>query len=220
MVIHLLLIFLLPFGADGNQFPTKSIQQATIEDIIEGNQIYIQQQPAKLKDRARQGQIITTAKARAEIEFNNQSIVRMGNNSKLVVGSCVNLEQGSVLVSGKMSTCTKSITAAVRGTTYYLEIDPDQTDNPVTTISVLEGEIEVSDTNTPNQPPIRLGAGQKLRSIRGKLQERLENMTQSELEQIIKTKIMAGYRRPLSTRAQIARVLRRKFPRSPLLRRL
>lgn len=219
MVINLFLSFLFSLADEPNFSQLKMTQTATIEEIIDGNQIYIQQQPAKLKDIAKQGQTIATNKARAEIEFSNKSIVRMGNNSKLLVGSCINLSQGSALVSGKIPACTKSITAAVRGTTYYLEIGTDQEQNPVETISVIEGEIEVSDPSAPEQPPRRLGAGQRLRSIRGKLRSRLENISQSEFEQIIRTKVLAGYRRPLANRAQIDRALRRKFPRSRVLPR-
>jgi molybdopterin converting factor small subunit len=215
-------LFLLVVALHTNLLATTSAvsSSAKLAEIIDGKEVFVQKRLAKVNDTAQQGETISTTKAKAEVEFSNRTIVRMGNNSQLLVGQCIKLQQGDVLVSGKMSACTQNIVAAVRGTTYHIEFVPDENQELIESLSVIEGEVEVTDLSDPQQPPLRLTAGQKLKAVRQNLRQRLQNLNQREFEELIEGKVLAGFQRKLANRAQIARALQGKFPRSRLLRRL
>ena len=100
-----------------------TIKQATLAEILDSNQVYIQNKQARLRDRATQGQRIRTGKARAQLNFNNGAVARLAYNSVLTVGQCARLQRGTLLVNGSVSGCTPSVVAGVRGTTYLLAVD-------------------------------------------------------------------------------------------------
>jgi len=192
----------------------QDIQQAKVAEIIEGNQVFVEQQRVQVNAIAKRGQKITTQSARAEIEFDNGAIARMGNNSRLLVGGCNKLEQGNVLVSGRIPLCTQNITAAVRGTTFYVEISDDGSEN----LSVLEGEVEVTDVNDSQAKPLIIKAGQKLKALRNaRLSQRLSQLSQSEYEDIVRRKLLVGFRRRLAKTGMVQQSLRRLYPRSRLI---
>ncbi len=129
-------------SAQSNQ----GITQATVKEIIDGTQVFIQNQQAKVNDVAQLRQRVRTGDARAELTFNTGVVARLSKNSILTVGQCARLQRGTLLVNGAVNGCTSSIVAAVRGTTYVLEVD----DSGKQEVKVLEGEVVVRREATPD----------------------------------------------------------------------
>lgn len=120
----------------------QTVTQATITEIVDGNQVYIQGRRARVNSIARQQQQVRTGRSRASLRFNTGVIARLARNSSLVVGQCAQLQQGTLLVNGRLNTCTGSSIAGVRGTIYTFSVD----EAGVETLTVFEGEVEILHT--------------------------------------------------------------------------
>ena len=124
-----------------------NVSRATVTAILEGNQVFIQEKQAKIKDVAQRNQQVRTGSARAELTFDNKAVARLSRNTRFTVGECgVQLQQGTALISGT-SGCTQGVTAAVRGTTYVLTVNENGTEE----YQVLEGSVDFGKTD-PNDP--------------------------------------------------------------------
>lgn len=121
--------------------------QATVQEILDGNQVFIQNRRAAVKDVAKQQQQVRTGNSRTSLLFNSGAVARLSPNSVLNIGQCARLRRGSILVNGAVNACSASITTGVRGTTYLLEVD----DAGGQQVKVLEGEVTV----TRNPEPIK-----------------------------------------------------------------
>ncbi len=124
-----------------------NVNNATVTAILEGNQVFIQEKQAKVKDVAQRNQQVRTGSARAELTFDNKAVARLSRNTRFTVGQCgVQLQKGTALISGT-SACTQGVTAAVRGTTYVLTVNENGTEE----YQVLEGSVDFSKTD-PKDP--------------------------------------------------------------------
>lgn len=119
--------------------------QAIVQEILDGNQVFIQNQRANLQDVARQPQQVRTGNSRTALLFSTGAVARLSANSVLKIGQCAFLKRGTVLVNGAINACSSSITTGVRGTTYLLEIDESGNQQ----VKVLEGEVVVKRNATP-----------------------------------------------------------------------
>jgi hypothetical protein len=117
-----------------------TINQAQITEILDGSQVYIQENQAQINDIARRGQRVRTGNARAQLSFNTGAVARLSTNSVLIVGQCARLQSGTLLVNGAVNGCTASVVAGVRGTTYVMQVDEQGREQ----FKVLEGEITLS----------------------------------------------------------------------------
>jgi FecR protein len=122
-----------------------AISRGTISEILDGNQVYIQNNTARVRDVASRGQQVRTGSARTQVTFNTGAVARLSNNSVLTIGQCAQLQRGVLLVNGAVNGCTSSVTAGVRGTTYIIKVDESGREE----IQVLEGEVVV--TKQPEQ---------------------------------------------------------------------
>jgi FecR protein len=118
----------------------QGVNRATITQVLDGSDVFIQNRKAKVKATATKGQRVRTGKTRAELKFDSGAIGRLAHNSALTVGQCARLKKGTLLINGAMNGCTGSVVAGVRGTTYVMEVD----DAGVTKISVMEGKVSVA----------------------------------------------------------------------------
>ncbi len=118
----------------------QQVNRATLTQILDGSDVFIQNRKAKVNDSASKGQRVRTGAARAELKFNTGAIGRMGHNSILTVGQCARLRRGRILINGAMNGCSGSAVAGVRGTTYLMEVD----DAGQTRVTVLEGSVLVA----------------------------------------------------------------------------
>ncbi|OLP20279.1 hypothetical protein BST81_00620 [Leptolyngbya sp. 'hensonii'] len=117
------------------------IQSAVVAEIVDGSQVFIQNQQARVNDVAGLGQRVRTGQARTQLVFNTGAVARLAPNSSLTVGQkCARLQRGTLLINGVANGCTNSVATGVRGTTYLLEVD----ENDQTQVKVLEGEVTIS----------------------------------------------------------------------------
>ena len=128
--------------------------QATVKEILDGNQVFIQNgqatKRAVVNDVAGQPQIVRTGNSRTALLFNTGAVARLSANSLLKIGQCANLRRGTILINGAMNACSAGITTGVRGTTYLLEID----DSGLQKVTVLEGEVVVTRNVKRNEDTI------------------------------------------------------------------
>lgn len=113
--------------------------QATVQEILDGNQVFIQNQQAYVNDVARANQQVRTGNSRTALLFNTGAVARLSANSVLSIGQCAQLSRGTILVNGAINACSSGITTGVRGTTYLLELDESGNQQ----VTVLEGEVIV-----------------------------------------------------------------------------
>jgi hypothetical protein len=82
-------------GSDG------SLSHATIIEILDGDQVYINDTKVRVHAIARAGQTIRTGLTRASIGFPALGAVRLGQRSSLIVGSsCIRVFKGRAMISG------------------------------------------------------------------------------------------------------------------------
>jgi len=118
---------------------------ATVQEILDGNQVFIQNKQAVLKDVARQQQQVRTGNSRTALLFNTGAVARLSKNAVLKIGDCARLSRGTILINGAINACSASITTGVRGTTYVLEIDEAGNQE----VKVLEGTVVVKRNAVP-----------------------------------------------------------------------
>ncbi|WP_271254578.1 FecR domain-containing protein [Pseudanabaena sp. Chao 1811] len=131
--------------------------QATVQEILDGNQVFIQNQQAYVNDVASASQQVRTGNSRTALLFNTGAVARLSANSVLRIGQCAQLSRGTILVNGAINACSSGITTGVRGTTYLLEVDESGNQQ----VKVLEGEVVVKrnpkplfdDSDKPNTKP-------------------------------------------------------------------
>lgn len=98
-----------------------SFNQATVRRLVEGKEVFIDRQPARVNQTANRGQQLSTGNSRAELLFDRRAIGYLGRNSLITLGQqCFRLQSGTVLVNGPQTSCLGSRVLGVRGTTYVL----------------------------------------------------------------------------------------------------
>ncbi|MEB3291092.1 MAG: hypothetical protein VKI82_14335 [Leptolyngbya sp.] len=143
----------------------QTVSSATITEILDSNQVFIQDRQAAVNSVAQRQQRVRTQAARVSLRFNNGAVARLGHNASLTVGQCVQLNRGIVLVSGSVNGCSTTTVAGVRGTIYTLEV----TEAGETIIEVFEGEVVVSQRTDPPIPEGDLDNGDDLEMDGGDL---------------------------------------------------
>ena len=124
---------------------------ARVQEILDGNELYIDQKQAKVNQLAYRPELISTKQSRGSVAFSSGAQARINKNSQLRLGSdCARLTQGQMLVSGKQNTCVGAVKMSVRGTHYLVEVIDDGS----TEVAVLDGQMSFSpgDTATKLRP--------------------------------------------------------------------
>ncbi|KZR77142.1 hypothetical protein [Prochlorococcus marinus] len=118
-----------------------SLKQATIQRIVDGNEVYIDKNQARVKQSAKEGQQISTGSSRTELLFDRRALGYLGKNSLINLGEdCFSLSNGSVLINGTQRSCIGSKVLGIRGTTYVLSINEEGNYD----LAVLTGEAQIS----------------------------------------------------------------------------
>lgn len=124
-----------PTGAAG-------LNEAKVVRIIDGREVFINETSARVNQTATAGSLIRTKQSRAELLFDKRAIGLMSRDSLIRLGArCFTLDAGVVVVNGAQRACLGSRILGVRGTTYVLAKESDDT----YTLSVLAGESIVAD---------------------------------------------------------------------------
>ena len=195
----------------------QQITQATIIEILDSDQVFIQNSKARKGSVVRSGQQVRTGQARAGLRFNNNAVVRLGKNSSLILGSqCVQLQAGRLVVGGTRG-CVGSVIAVTRGTIYGLEKDETGQGQ----IKVLEGEVEVSNLDNAQSELVVLSQGQKMAVSLSGVLNAIAPITQPELEEILSGELFERFQMPLPNQEKLPRVgpnqgFKRNFLRNAL----
>lgn len=182
------------------------INQAIIQEILDGDQVFIQETQAQVEDKADFGQIVLTKKARAGMLFNNGASGRIGMNSSVTVGQCVEVQQGEILVSGPINGCIAGVTVTVEGTLYVLETTDGKTGN----IKVLEGTVQVSSADGTEEP-VEVTEGEKVSVLRGILGEVIP-MTTEEIVALLGGQLFSGFTIPVTPEDALSSICSRLLP--------
>jgi len=203
------LVLLLAAGASA---PAWSAESATVQEILDGKELYIDQKQAAVKERASAPQTLSTKNSRGQLAFSGGAAGRINRFSLLRLGSsCFLMEKGQILVSGKQNGCTRSARLSVRGTNYLIEVQDDGTAE----LSVLEGAVEVEplkDGEPTGQPPTTVEAGQKVKlSAEGVILTLLQ-LTAGDYSGILGGPLFSGFSSPLPGFAALESYIRSSVP--------
>jgi FecR protein len=221
LIFALCIPFLSPFVAQ-NSAQNSVITQAQLTKILSGDQVYVQEKKAKLKDIARISELVRTGASRAEFTFNNQAIARLAPNSRMAIGNCgTQLQQGQALFTGAVSACTPTVTAAVRGTTYTVEIDSEASER----INVLEGEVSVvRSKQLPNDrgENWKVSGGEDCRINTVSREIEVKPLEEQRFRRLLKGRLFKGFDQDSQRLARIEKIYTRLYPgrRFPLRSRL
>lgn len=182
------------------------INQAIIQEILDGDQVFIQEAQAKVEDKADFGQIVLTKESRAGMLFNNGAAGRIGSNSSVTVGQCVEVQLGQILVSGPINGCIAGVTVTVEGTLYVLET----TDGNTGDIKVLEGTVQVSSADGTGEP-VEVTEGEKVSVLRGILGDVIP-MTTEEIVTLLGGQLFSGFNIPVTPEGALFSLCSRLLP--------
>ena len=187
-------------------------ESAVVQEILDGKELYIDQQQARVKQTARAPQQMSTRNSRGQILFNRGAVGRLNKFSQLRLGSsCFLVNRGQVLISGNQNGCTRSARLSVRGTNYLMEV----TEDGASDISVLEGSVEVQslrDGEPSGSPPSVLAAGQRLRLSPQGLVLALLQLEEGDYQRILDGALFQGFQIPLPGFGALENHLRSRFP--------
>ncbi len=192
--------------------PVRAAESAVVQEILDGNELYIDGQMAKVKEKASAPQKMSTQNSRGQIRFESGAAGRLNRFSQLKLGQgCFLIEKGQILVSGKQSGCTRSARLSVRGTNYLIDVN----DAGESEISVLEGSVEVEplrEGEPTGQPATTVEAGQRLRlSAKGVVMAILA-LTVGDYNNILGGPLFQGFRVPLPAYGSLEGYLRSRVP--------
>lgn len=180
------------------------ITQATITEILDGDAVFVEkvdtggagnatEVPATVNTLVEFQETVRTEDARAALTFDNGAAGRMGMNSQITVGQCLEVQQGILLVAGPANGCTATFAVGVQGTTYTIAID-DET--KVQRIQVLDGivVVQLTDESLPNAERIQqVRAGEELTlDPDGRIRER-RSLTKTEVETLLRSELFNNF---------------------------
>jgi hypothetical protein len=194
----------LPAGAEG--------LSATLQEILDGPEIFIDSRQARVRDVASEPQQISTRVSRAQLQFSSGASGRMNRHSLMRLGSgCFLLEQGQVLVSGRQNGCTRSVRLSVRGTNYILELF----DNGDAAVTSLQGTVEVETLRNgepSGEAAITLRSGQRLRQMRAIGLNTVIDLTAADYRGIFEGPLFRGFRERLIDQTALEQHLADRVP--------
>lgn len=213
------------------------INQAIVTEVLDGDQVFIQGRQARANSVAGAGQQVSTGSSRAGLRFNNGAEGRLRPNTSLVIGQCVQIQQGGIIASGPTNACAGSVRAATRGTTFIMELEEDGSygckvlEGSVAMTSIDDANSPPNPTSTPNSTPsltpslirsdtepkeLILEQGKKVSiSKEGKI-GKPESITAEEILAILNGALFSGYTRQLPGSGNLQRAIQQLFPGIPL----
>ena len=183
-------------------------QKATIQEILDGDELFIDDQKAKIEEKAQPPQVISTGLSRGQIAFSGGAVGRINRQSLVKLGSsCFLLNKGQILISGRQDGCTASSRLSVRGTNYVLKISDDGSAD----LAVLEGSVEVTD-NSGEKEAVTVEAGQRLQLSPAGVVIGLLQLGAGDYQRILDGPLFIGYTAPLPGLADLRRYLNLNVP--------
>jgi hypothetical protein len=187
-------------------------ETALVQEILDGKELYIDADQARVRQMARAPQQLKTGQSRGQLLFDSGAVGRLNTFSQLRLGrGCFLVDRGQVLVSGRQNGCTRSARLSVRGTNYVIDVKTDGEAE----ISVLEGQVEVQplqDGEPGGAPPTLLEAGQRLRLSPLGTVLALLRLEVADYERILGGPLFRDFQRPLPGLEDLRAYLERRFP--------
>jgi hypothetical protein len=185
---------------------------ATVQEILDGKELFIDSRQAVVKQKAAAPQDVSTGNSRGQLAFATGAVGRLNRNSQLRLGvTCFLLSKGQILVSGAQSGCTRSSRLSVRGTNYLLDVS----ENQEAEVSVLEGSVEVEtlkDGEPTGAPPTRVEAGQRLRLSPEGVILTLLKLSSGDYTSILSGPLFEGFGIPLPAMRALDSYIRGNVP--------
>ena len=182
--------------------------KATVQEILDGDQLFIDSKKAQVKQTATTPQVISTGDSRGQLQFSSNAIGRINRQSLLKLGSsCFLLNSGQILISGRQDGCTRSNRMSVRGTNYVLEVDGDGNAD----LAVLEGSVVV-ESNDAAQGPVTVEAGQRLKLSPTGVVLSILKMVAGDYRSILTGPLFSGYTQSAPGLAQLESYLKLNLP--------
>lgn len=185
------------------------ISQATISEIIGGTEVFIEAQQAQVNDTANFQEVVRTeAPTRAGLRFNNGAAGRLGPNASVIVGQCVEVEQGQLLVSGPANGCVSGFDIGVQGTIYVVDAN-DPNPNVLGRILALESSVQLNKRSTdPNQTtvPTALNQGQKVTILANGELGPIEAIPAEEFADILTGPLFQDFNEPVPNQSELRQV--------------
>lgn len=192
--------------------PAQAAETAIVQEILDGNQLFIDRKQAREQDKARAPEQLTTGDSRGQIGFQGGAVGRINRFSQMKLGQgCFLLEKGQILVSGRQAGCTRSARLSPRGTNYVLEV----LDNGEADIAVLEGTVEVEpaqDGTPTGQPATTVSSGQRLRLSAQGLVLAILGLSPGDYNSILGGPLFQGFRLPLPAYSSLESYIRSQVP--------
>ena len=187
-------------------------ERATIQQILDGTELYIDARQARVKQQAKPPQVISTGNSRGQLGFASGAVGRINRDSELKLGSrCFLLDCGEVLISGKQSGCTRSARLSVHGTNYVLGLNAAGE----TILSVLEGSIGLEPLRDGQPVAAELSlvnGGQRLElSPQGQVLS-LSRLQADDITALLAGPLFAGFTTPLTDQERLNRFLQQAYP--------
>ena len=186
---------------------------ATVQQILDGKQLYIDGKQAVVKQRAQVPDAIKTLQSRGQLGFSSGAVGRINRFSSMKLGSsCFLLEQGQILVSGPQNGCTRSSRLSVRGTNYMMQVDGGGRSQ----ISVLEGSVELQALRdgVPLETvlPTLIKAGERVQLSPDGVMAALAQLKRSDYEAVLSGPLFRGYQRALPYLPALLEYVLRTYP--------
>lgn len=190
------------------------INQATVTEILDGNQVFIQGRRVQIDSIARSGEQIITGASRVGLRFNNGAAGRLRPNTSLVIGQCVQIQKGGIIASGPINGCASSVRATTRGTTFIMGWEAGKYG-----CKVLEGSIAmtpIDKTNPSQYQELIVEQGKKVSITKKGEISQPEAITKEEILAILNGSFFSGFTQQLPGSRDLQRVLQELFPGIPL----
>ncbi|MEB3264495.1 MAG: iron dicitrate transport regulator FecR [Synechococcus sp.] len=187
-------------------------ETATVVEILDGKELFIESRPAKVNERAKTPETVSTRNSRGQLRFQTGAVGRMSRFSQMRLGSrCFLLSTGEVLVSGPQSGCTQSSRMSVRGTNYVLSV----ADDGQAELSVLEGTVEVEplrDGEPTGEQPTTVNAGESLKLTAEGVVLLLRRLSAGDYNAILGGPLFEGFTLPLPGLGALESYIRSSVP--------
>lgn len=182
------------------------ITQAVIQEILDSDRVFIEETLASVDAIANFQEKISTEDARTSLAFSNGAIGRLGPNSEVIIGQCIEVQQGFLLASGPANGCTANFQIGVEGTIYVMEVGEDG----ISQVQVLEGEIAV--IGDSNSDPAIVSQGNRLEINREGRIGPVRRLSQADVERILTGVLFDGFQGELPGIERLQQVLQNLYP--------
>lgn len=205
------------------QVAQTEITEATITEILDGNEVFVEQNeaaanrvPAAVDTIVEFTETVITEDSRAALAFNNGAVGRMGKNSQITVGQCIEVQQGILFAAGPANGCTATFAIGVEGTMYAIAKDEATGSHR---IQVLEGSVDatLTDDSSPEaERTQRIQAGEEVTvGPDGRFQAR-RTLEQQEIRVLLSSSIFEGFAGILPNIGDLETTLKNLHPKIKL----